>query len=211
MKGVWFDGVHSHRNLNLILTDVAIPPATPKTNYIKIPGADGSADLSEVFGRINYEDRECTFVFSVLPVDDFEQKKTEVSNLLNGKQCTILVDKDPEYFWDGRCSVSAYESNKRLHKITVKARVYPYKFKQAETVVRFEAGTDVSKILHNGRMVTIPTITATADASIMFGGNTYSVNAGIHTLPEIELQEGTNLVTVTSAETVEFRYREGDL
>ena len=142
MKGIWFDNIHSYENLNLILSSVSIPPATVKTNYIDIPGADGSIDLTEALGMVRYKNRECSFVFSVFPYEDFEEKKKEVSNLLNGKKCKIKLDKDAEYFWIGRCSVNTYASDKNLHKITVKATVEPYKLKCAETVVDVELSSD---------------------------------------------------------------------
>jgi hypothetical protein len=75
--------------------------------------------------------------FTVFPSDDFEMKKRQVSNLLNGQQKKIIVDKDPEYYWIGRCSVNEYASNKNLHKIVVGVTVAPYKWKQNETVVPF--------------------------------------------------------------------------
>ena len=135
MKGVNFGNVHSYRNLNLILSEVYIPPATPKTTYIDVPGADGSIDQTEALGEVKYNDRDCEFLFSVLPTDDFEEKKTEVSNLLNGQVFKITLDKDPDYYYQGRCTVDKYQADKMLRQITVKAKVHPYKFKQAPTAV----------------------------------------------------------------------------
>lgn len=139
MKGVKFNDIHSHKDLNLVLSSVSIPPAQPKTNFIDIEGADGSLDLTEALGEVKYKDRNCEFVFSVFPTDDFEDKKTEVSNLLNGQVCKITLDKDADYFYFGRCIVDNYKSNKLLRQITVKATVQPYKHKQDETevIVRF--------------------------------------------------------------------------
>lgn len=135
MKGIWFDNIHSYDNLNLILSSVSIPPATVKTNYIDIPGADGSLDLTEALGAVRYKDRSCSFVFSVFPYEDFEEKKKQISNLLNGRKCKIRLDKDSEYYWLGRCSVNNYASDRNLHKITVNATVAPYKYKVDETFV----------------------------------------------------------------------------
>jgi phage-related protein len=138
MKGIWFDNIHSYDNLNLILSSVSIPPATVKTNYIDIPGADGSLDLTEALGAVRYKTRSCSFVFSVFPYEDFEEKKKQISNLLNGRRCKILLDKDPAYYWLGRCSVNNYASDRNLHKITVNATVDPYKYKLDGTIVDVE-------------------------------------------------------------------------
>lgn len=134
MKGIWFNDVHSYDDLNLILSKVDIPPAILKSSYIDVPASDGAIDMTEVHGK-HYKNRDCVFTFSVLPTDDFESKKTEVSNLLNGGRFKIRLDKDSEYYYDGRCEVNKYECKKMLRKITVKAKVAPYKYKINQTTV----------------------------------------------------------------------------
>lgn len=211
MKGIWFDNIHSYGDFNLVLSKVDIPPATPKTQYVDIPGGDGSADLTEAFGEVKYKDRDCKFTFTVFPYEDPEQKKKEVSNLLNGKRCKITLDKDPDYYWDGRCMIDNYSSNKNVHQIVVKATVAPYKRKKGATIVEVSAGENVPIILSNGRKRAIPTITAMADATITFDGNSFTIGAGTHRVLNISLVEGGNLLTVTSTAPVVFTYQEGDL
>lgn len=211
MKGIWFDNTHSYDDLNLVLSKVDIPPAQPKTNYIDIPGGDGSLDLTEALGEVKFEDRACTFTFTAFPQDNFEEKKTQVSNLLNGKRCIIKLDKDPDYYWEGRCSINEYASDRNLHKIVVGAVVAPYKLKNNKTVVTVTAGTSVNKTLTNGRMTVVPTITNTANATIVFGGNPHTLSPGTHNREKIILKHGENTVTVTSTSTVTFTYQEGDL
>lgn len=211
MKGMWFDEVHSHEHLNLVLSQVNIPPAKPKTNFVDIPGGDGSVDLTEAHGEVKFQDRECTFTFTVFPTDDFEEKKKEVSNLLNGKRCRIRLDKDPGYFWEGRCTINEYASDKNLHKIVVGAIVAPYKLKTAQTVVTVTPGNSVAKTLVNGRKSVVPTFTNTANATIEFRGSTTTWNPGTHKTSAIELTQGEHTVVVTSEEPVTFTYQEGDL
>lgn len=211
MKGILFDRIHSYYDLNLVLSKVSISPATVKTKFVDIPGGNGSVDLTEALGEVKFNDRECSFTFTVFPYEDFEEKKTKVSNLLNGKRCKITVDKDPDYYWDGRCFISEYESNKNLHKIVVKATVAPYKLKHNVTKVIVPAGDEVVRTIQNSRKTVIPTITNTADATIVYDGNSYPIAAGVHKILNIELVTGKNQVTVTSAEEVEFVYQEGDL
>ena len=211
MKGIKFGDVHSYDDLNLVLSEVSIPPATAKTNFVDIPGGDGSVDLTEALGEVKFEDRECRFTFTVFPSEDFEVKKRKISNLLNGKRCRIVVDKDPDYYWTGRCSIDEYASDKNLHKIVVGAVVAPYKLKHELTKAIVEAGTDVPVALQNSRKTAIPTITCTAEATVIFNGNTFKFNAGTHKNLDITLVEGDNPVTVTSTGTVTFTYQEGDL
>lgn len=211
MKGILFGDIHSYRDLNLVLSVVDIPPAMPKTAFVDIPGGDGSADLTEALGEVKFKDRECTFTFTVFPQDNFEEKKKEVSNLLNGMRFKIALDKDPGYYWQGRCTINEYASDKNLHKIVVGAVVAPYKLKNAQTVVTVAAGASVAKTLVNGRKTVVPTITCTAVATIVFGGNTYTLNPGTQNLSNIELKQGENRVIVTSDSPVTFTYQEGDL
>lgn len=212
MKGIWFDNVHSYEDLNLYLSQVNIPPAIAKTNYIDIPGGDGSVDLTEALGEVKYKDREASITFTAFPQNDFEQKKREISNLLNGRQFKrIIVDKDPNYFWTGRCFVNEYASDRNLHKIVVSATLAPYKLKLNKTIVTTAAGTNISVNLKNGRKTVIPTITNTKDAAIVFDGNTFEISPGTHNLLNVILKFGENLVTVTSEAAVIFTYQEGDL
>lgn len=211
MKGIWFDNVHSYDDLNLVLSEVNIPPATARTKFVDIPGGDGSIDLTEALGEVKYKDRKCKFTFTVFPYDDFEEKKKEISNLLNGKKCKITIDKDPDYYWTGRCSVDSYASKKNLHKIVVGATVAPYKLKTTQTNVTIPSGVNIVGTLRNGKKTTVPTIINTAAATIIFNGGRYNINAGTHKILNIELVEGINTVTVTSTEPVKFTYQEGDL
>lgn len=142
--GVFFDNIHSFYDLNLILSGVLIPPATPKTTFVDVPGADGTVDLTEAHGEVKYNDRDgCKFTFSMNPAGNlseaaWEAKKTEVSNLLNGRKFKITLDKDPDYYYTGRVTVSEYLSDKRHRQIVVTGRVAPWKWKN-----------DVTRVFHN--------------------------------------------------------------
>ena len=57
MNGIKFDDIHSFYDLNLVLSQVDIPPATAKTSFVDIPGADGSVDMTEALGSVKYKDR----------------------------------------------------------------------------------------------------------------------------------------------------------
>ena len=211
MNGISFDDFHSYYDLNLVLSKVSIPPAKPKTNFVNIPGGDGSVDLTEALGEVKFNDRDCEFTFTVFPYDDFEEKKREISSILNGKRFKIIVDKDPDYYWLGRCSVDKYKSGGLRLEIVVKAKVSPYKLKHELTKVIFPAGESVVRTLENARKRAIPTITNTAEASIIFGDFTTTLEAGTHKIPDIELVEGENVVHVTSSAEVLFVWQEGDL
>lgn len=213
--GISFGSTHSYFDLNLILSAVDIPPAQPKTTFIDVPGADGSVDLTEAHGEVKYSDRECSFTFTMLPTDSstWEEKKTEVSNLLNGRVFNITLDKDDEYYYSGRCQVKGYEVDKKIRQIVVSAKVKPYKFKQNVTVMKVAlASTPKSVILMNGRKRVSPSIQCTNDDTvIVFGDATFNLSAGTHKVLDIQLVEGNNTLTVSGTGSVTFTYQEGDL
>lgn len=213
--GIFFGETHSYFDLNLILSAVDIPPAKPKTTFVDVPGADGSVDLTEAHGEVKYSDRECSFIFTMLPTDSstWEEKKTEVSNLLNGRAFKITLDKDDEYYYNGRCEVKDFDVDKKIRQIVVAAKVKPYKFKQDVTVAKV-ALTETPKtvVLMNSRKTVSPSIECTNDDTvIVFGDATFNLSAGTHKVLDIQLKEGNNTLTVSGTGSVTFTYQEGDL
>lgn len=216
--GVLFDNIHSFYDLNLILSAVDIPPASPKTTYIDIPGGDGSIDLTEAHGEVKYSDRVMKVILTMNPAGDlseaaWEEKKTEVSKYLNGRACKITLEKDPDFYWVGRCAVDSYASNKRKRQIVIFATVRPYKLRQSETIVAYtltQAGETV--VLRNGRKSVCPVITCTNDNTVVvFDGNTYKFGAGSHKNLNIRFKEGNNHLTISGTGKVTFTYQEAEL
>ena len=195
--GISFGNIHSFYDLNLILSGSEIPPAKPKTTYVDIPGADGSVDLTEANGEVKFYDRDCKFTFTMNPSDDlsdvaFEEKKTEVSNLLNGREFKITLDKDDGFYYLGRCEVSEYLSNKRLRQIVITAKVKPYKFKQKVTGISFElSGKEQVVTIKNSRKSVSPEILSSGgDVTIVFNGTSYNPEFGLHKALGIVFVEG---------------------
>lgn len=212
--GVRFSRLHSYHDLHLILSKVEIPAAQPKTQYVDIPGSDGSIDMTETHGEVKYYDRDCKFTFTALPMGEREAEdhKTMVNNAINGKVHPITLDKDPGHYYLGRCVVDSYSVNKRIRQFIIKAKVNPWKFKQNETVVIFSLdGSEKVVSLSNRRRPVCPVITCTADTMIQFGDHTYMLEEGSHKVLNIRLTEGVNTLILSGNGTVTFTYQEGDL
>lgn len=213
--GVLFGNIHSFHDLNLILAPFTPAPATPKTKYIDIDGADEPIDLTEAHGKLNYNTRDFKFTFTIHPSETmtFDEKVTQISNALNGKRCNITLDRDPEYYWQGRCTVSSYKQDKRIGQVVVNAKVNPYKLKQNPTVCSFALTADEQTVtLHNGRKSVVPTIECTDDNTVViFGDITETLSAGTHKILDICFHEGRNVLKISGTGTITITYQEGEL
>lgn len=219
-RGISFDGIHSYYDFDLILSKVEIPPAVPKEEYIDLAGGNGSLDLSEVHGEVKFKDREgCKFTFTMNPANDlsdsaFEKKKTEVSNALNGKKIErITLDKDSDFYYQGRCKVDQYLSDKRIRQIVVTARVKPYKLKQNKTVSIFALTSNEQTVnIRNSRKTVVPIITCSANnTNVSFGSLSKTLSAGTHEILDFQLKHGDNIFKVSGSGTIKFEYQEGEL
>ena len=215
MNEVFFDGMASFSDWGLYLTSLTIDAPKPKEIYVEIPNGDGALDLTEALtGEVHYESRPFEAVFNIKPEAYSVELERWLIGYLNGKQRIIRTKAEPGYYLIGRCATS-FKNDGILAILTVKATCQPWKYKNAPTVVNSTIGASgtTSITLTNERKRVIPTITASAAVTVVFNGQTISVNAGTQRLTNIALSYGYNLLTITGAEgtTVLFKYQEGAL
>lgn len=157
---------------------------------------------------------EATHVFpftTLVPRSDFLSHYSFVKNALHGKKLPIILDDDPSFYYVGRCFVSKFTNENGIGTISVECECEPYKYKLNKTVVtKAVNGTDTI-VLTNSRKRAVPTITTTAAMTIVFGDGSWANAAGTFTIPELELAEGANNVTVTGTGTITFTWQEGAL
>lgn len=215
MKGVSFLGYHSDKDLKLLLTGKEIGAPEIKRQTIDIAGSDGELDFTDFFGEPKYANVQHQFTFeSIRPRNDQLSQFTDIKNKIHGKKGRIILDDDPSFFYTGRCSVSKYTNEKNIGKITVTCDCEPYKYKLTETVVtRAVNGTDMI-VLANSRKRAVPLVTVQTSTSmdIVYKEDfDWSLAAGSYLLPELELVEGDNVVTVIGTGTISFTWREAVL
>lgn len=215
MKGVSFLGFHSYKDLHLLLTEKEIGSPEVKRQTIDIEGADGVLDFTSFFGEPKYMNAQHRFSFeSIQPRNEQLSQFTEIKNKLHGQKGRIILDDDPSFFYVGRCFVSAYKNENVIGRITIECDCEPYKYKAEETVVTRAVNGVVDVNLTNSRKRAVPLVTIETSTSlnIMFGdANVWDLAAGSYMLPELELVEGENKVTVTGTGVVSFRWREAVL
>lgn len=199
----------------LLLAGKEIGSPEVKRMTIDVEGADGTLDYTDFFGEPKYTDVKHKFPFATqVPKGEFLSHYSQVKNALHGKKMRIILDDEPDFFYVGRIYVQPFSSDKTIGYITIEAECEPYKYKLAKTVVtRAIAGT-VAITLTNARKRAVPEVTITTSTSlnIQYGsGLIWDLGPGSYTLPELELKEGANLVTVTGTGTISFTWQEGEL
>lgn len=212
MKGIRFGDMHSWDDLKLILGSKEMGSPAVKSKKLDIEGADSALDLTDFFGEPKYEDVTHKFQFStIVPTSSFMTLYSTIKNAIHGKKMRIILDDDPLFYWMGRCYVSGFTNEKSIGQVQVECDCEPYKYKLSKTVVTQAVGGTQAITLTNGRKRAVPTITTTAAMTISFGGGSWTNSAGTYTIPELELTQGDNIVTVTGTGTITFAYQEANL
>lgn len=234
--GVTFGEKHSFNDWRLLLSERPnISPPEVKTDYIDIPGGDGSLDFTEsLSGDVKYKTRllECTFV-TLKTRKKWTDLYSEIMDCLHGQKMKIILDEDPGFYYIGRVSVNEWKSSEKYSTIVVDAEVDPYKYERFSSLeewewdsFNFENGIirDYKDLEVNGslsitiegrRKRIIPEITvSSSDGSGMqveFEGNTYALEDGTTRILNISIKEGANTLNFTGNGTVSIDYRGGRL
>lgn len=199
----------------MLLQSKEIGSPSIKVNKIDIPGADGDLDMTDYFGGAKYDNVKHKFEFATLATrTEHLTLYSTIKNAIHGKKGRIILDGDPSFFYLGRCSVSAFTNDKGAGYVTIECDCEPYKYKTAKTVVTQAVDGTETITLTNGRKRAVPTVTIETESSlrIVYGDNfIWDLGSGSFTLPELELVEGANIVTVTGTGQITLEWQEGNL
>lgn len=213
MKGILFGTMHSFRDLQMILSEKEIGAPPLKKDELDIPGSDGKLDNTEFFGEPKFGNLTHKFTFTTIQ-NDLLTQYSRVKNALHGKKMQIVLDADPDYYYMGRCEVHNFHDEHGVGTIVVTCDCEPYKYAMAKTVVYQKIDGVVDVVLLNGRKRAVPEVWIESESSLNIVFNTsniWDLASGTYTLPELELTEGENIVTVTGTGAIAFTYQEGDL
>lgn len=214
MKGVTFGEYHSFRDFGLILSSKEIEAPAVKEKKVEIEGADAVLDLTDFFGEPKYSNARHKFNFTrVFTGTGFLLAFTAIKNALHGKKMRVILDDDPSFFYVGRLFVSKFTDERNVGILQIEADCEPYKYKLQPTIVSVTVDGTQAVSLTNARMRVVPEVVIDTAASLRleYQGNIWDLGSGSFTLPELELVEGENIVTVTGTGTVTFTYQEGAL
>jgi hypothetical protein len=144
-----------------------------------------------------------------------ESLKRYLSLILNGQKFKITLDKDPDFYYIGRCSINDHKCDKKVGTITVDLRLQPWKLKQELTVYELKHSSNWFGEYFAFQNLKKPAkVTVTCSTAIKLGDihGDYSLSAGTHILSE-PFVEGENVITIdtTEAGKITISYQEGCL
>ena len=188
-----------------------VNPPKAKTNYIEVPGADGVLDVSSVFtGQILYSNRQGTWEFRVDPkFMDWTEIYSLIMKDVHGNFVKVILEDDPEYYYEGRLFVNQWLSDKDNSTITIEYNLAPYKkYKLSDRrwiwdTFNFETGLvrEYRNIVVNkehtmnvigDRMSCIPTITVSNDMKLIYENKEYKLSRGVNIIEKIVIKNGEN-------------------
>lgn len=122
-----------------------VAPPKPKTNFIDIPGSSVKLDFSEgLTGYPTYENRTGSFEFTITDqyISDRERlwisKYNEIQTYVNGRKLNMILEDDPDYFYEGRFTVDSYKpgssASDSYSTITISYDVGPYKWAVEDSI-----------------------------------------------------------------------------
>lgn len=210
----------------------------PNANAVEIPYRDGALDITEaVTGYVTYKDRSGSWEFYIAnDYDYWVTIKQKISNYLHGKKFKVVLEDDPEYYYEGRLSVGGYKPGKTHSTITINYSFRPYKLAIVSTgddwlwdPFNFETGvidtahdlvidddtTPVEYQLDGGMNRSYITINATIESgstlTVTMNGTTVSLENGANILTSLVPDEGINTLYFLGHGTVTVTYRKGSL
>ena len=244
----WDDTNKKHGTVNTWDDWHLVPTSRPvfqqpltKTNYIEIPGSDGSLDLTEALtGRPTYQNREGSFEFIVMNGyrSSWAGGHSRFANWLHGKKLRCVLDDDPGYYYEGRFTIDEWTSNNdgTWSNITIGYNVDPYKYairKSSEDWLwdPFNFETDIinkntkdisingsaTVTIMNYRKPLVPTFIFTPTTSegkfsiVTEWASVTEIPEGNFKDPHIELTEGENIINFFGNGSVTIDFRGGSL
>lgn len=229
-------GYHTATDWNLYWTDFKLTAPAAKKYTVTVPGRHGILDMSEALtGDVVYHNGTLTAVFAFPSnMPDWHKLYSRILTYLHGRRRCIIVDTDPRYYYEGRCSVSSVREDGVHSTFTVTADVYPYKRTLQSTVepwlwdpfdfvegivpdylaeLTIPAGSTLTVTTHRELSMPItPIITVDQPCTLEFGGEAYTLESGVNE-DIIWLDAGENVLTFAAdTETaLQIEFREGTL
>lgn len=126
------NGYNTWENWGLVPeTRPLVAPPKVKTNYIDIPGADGALDYTSFQSGVHYQNREGSWKFIVHNDNTngltWAERYSQLIGYIHGKECIVVLEDDPAYFYRGRLAVDEWDSGRNWSTVSIEYNLEPYK------------------------------------------------------------------------------------
>lgn len=202
-----------------------ITPPEIETDYVNIPAMDGFLDLSEaLIGRPIFKQREYKSEYTCIAKrDEWTDVISKIITALHGKDLDIYIDNDFTTYYSGRVSVGEPTMNKRTFNLLINAIVQPWRYETISRTTSIFCGVDetVSGLIIGTRKPAVPTIDVQVASGkpfhiVEWNGTSvdYELVQGDNFIPQLEIRDGENTVTIQSTGyggTITFEFQGGML
>ena len=203
-------------SLGWLRETVNFPAPQSQNETLTVPGRNTPIRFSAALGRVAYQPRSFDMTFSMLGDRvEYDVLVSATVNQFAGQLCRVTLSEDPTLY-----AVGTLEAAPSYDPLTGKGILVlsctdgdAYLYHVDETTVSANGSRTVT--LQNDYMPVVPIITTTAETTLRWSidGETFhkTVSAGTWEIPELELRNGVNTISIVSESAIKFTYREGRL
>lgn len=201
--------IHTGNDLDLVQEEKKIEKPKIQSHTVEVPGRNGLLNLTKgLTGRVMYYNRSLSFRYFGTGKRSYLLELDTLMSKYHGQTIRIIDDDYPGHYYEGEASVSTeIKGNYIIISLDVDAQ--PFRLKLTPTVYSRTISGTVTIELDNESIEVFPTITVTAETSIVFNGVTFNLSAGSYTSDNIVFKAGTNTLRVSGTGTITIEYQEG--
>lgn len=204
------DATDFNEENNLVPMGYGISVPEARKNMVEVPGRNGLLDLTNALGVVTYGNRNVWFS-SLMVDEDITRRFSELLNKYHGQRCKIVFDVEPEYYYDGRCSVSRkqVDSTYQIVQFDLDADPLKYPVYASDEEWLWDPFNFNTGVIRNyGNMVVNGTLTVDvigyeqpespkiyvtlnsgqSNMRMVFGGKTYYLNNGLNSFADLIVQ-----------------------
>lgn len=221
---------HTYTDFNMVpKSKITFNPPAVKTEYIDVAGANGRLDYTEVLtGGVMYDNRVGTIEFVVLIPSDYPTVYSQLLAFFHGKNIRVILDDDPNYYYQGRFSVNQWKSMEGASTIAIDYNLDPYKYSIDRTgsidwlwndlfdnTIYYGTfnvkGTKARNLINPSSLAVTPRFVCSSLMLIDFNNVTYTLLEGETDFPGFTLAHGNNNMVFRGNGTVLVDYIMGAL
>ena len=211
IRDVYFGDLSALADFGLYRKSAEVGSPAPKTESVDVPGADGVLDLTEYFGGVNYANRALAFEFQVRDQTGFHEAYRKVKQALHGLTMRVRLSEEPEIYYVGRVTVSAWKTNERIGEIGIDVDAEPFWYESEPTVVELDVDGELTHEFANASMRVMPVFDLGEAMNIKQGSASWSAAKGEWSNSALRLPRGGGPLTFAGTGHVKVTYTQRGL